>query len=116
MNLCITIIDSLHIPRMNRLLALNSQLEYWKELPIQHLFDPMHIMKNVCHSLLLHLQGAKDTNSRKDELEVSNTKHMLWQSTKYGVAPYVMLGRLKCIFPYNVVLKNTYWVWGSFKE
>ncbi len=50
----------------------------------------MHIMKNVCHSLLIHLQGAKDTYSERDDLEVSNTKHMLWQSTKHGVAPYVM--------------------------
>jgi len=82
--------DSLHTPGMNRLSALNSQLEYWKELPIQHLLDPMHIMKNVCHSFLLHLQGAKDTDSRKDDLEVSNTKHMLWQSIEHEVAPYVM--------------------------
>jgi hypothetical protein len=47
-------------------------------------------MKNVCHSLLLHLQGAKDTDSGRDDLEVSNAKHMLWQSTKHGVVPYVM--------------------------
>jgi len=47
-------------------------------------------MKNVCQSLFIHLQGAKDTYSKKDDLEVSNTKHMLWQSTKHGVAPYVM--------------------------
>jgi hypothetical protein len=37
------------------------------------------------------VQGAKDTNSRRDDLEVSNTKHMLWQSTKHGATPYVML-------------------------
>jgi len=75
---------------MNRLSTLNSQLEYWKELPIQHLLDPMHIMKNVCHSLFFHLQGAKDTYFGRDDLEVSNTKHMLWQSTEHGVASYVM--------------------------
>jgi hypothetical protein len=91
MNLWVMTADSLHTPGMNRLSALNSQLEYWKELPIQHLLDPMHIMKNVCHFLLLHLQGAKDTDSERDDLEVSNTKHMLWQSTEHGVAPYVML-------------------------
>jgi hypothetical protein len=51
----------------------------------------MHIMKNVCHFLLFHLQGAKDTNFGRDDLEVSNTKHMLWQSTKHKIAPYVML-------------------------
>jgi hypothetical protein len=55
MNLWVTIVDNLHTPRVNMLLALNSKLEYWKELPIHHLLDPMHIMKNVCHSLLLHL-------------------------------------------------------------
>jgi hypothetical protein len=90
MNLWVTTANSLHIPGMNRLLALNSQLEYWKELPIQHLLNPMHIMKNVCHSLFLHLQGTKDTDSRRDDLEVSNTKDMLWQSIEHGVAPYVM--------------------------
>jgi hypothetical protein len=40
--------------------------------------DPMHSMKNVCHFLILHLQGVKDTNFEKDDLEESNTKHMLW--------------------------------------
>jgi hypothetical protein len=90
MNLWVIIADSLHTPGMNRLLALNLQLEYYKKLPIQHLLDPMHIMNNVCHSLLLHLQGAKYIDSRRDDLEVSNTKHMLWQSTEHGVAPYVM--------------------------
>jgi hypothetical protein len=50
----------------------------------------MHIMKNVCHSLLLHLQGAKVTYFGRDDLEVSNTKHMLWQSIEHGVTPYVM--------------------------
>ncbi len=90
MNLWVMTADSLHTPTMNRLSTLNSQFEYWKELPIQHLLDLMHIMKNVCHSLLLHLQGAKNTNSRKDDLEVSNTKHMLWRSIEHGVAPYVM--------------------------
>jgi hypothetical protein len=88
MNLWVMTVDSLHAPGMNRLSAL--KLEYWKELPIQHLLDPTHIMKNVCHSLLLHLQGAKDTNSGRDDLEVSNTMHMLWRSTEHGVAPYVM--------------------------
>jgi hypothetical protein len=90
MNLWVTITDSLHIPRMNKLLALNSQLEYWKELPIQCLLDLMHIMKNVCHFLFFHLQGAKDIDSERDDLEVSNTKHMLWQATEHGVSPYVM--------------------------
>jgi hypothetical protein len=42
------------------------------------------------HSLLLHLQGAKNIDSKRDDLEVSNTNHMLWQSTKHGVVPYVM--------------------------
>jgi hypothetical protein len=90
MNLWVITATSLHILGMNRLLALNSQLEYWKELPIQHLHDPMHIMKNLCHFLFLHLKGAKDIDSRRDDLEVSNTKHMLWQSTEHGIAPYVM--------------------------
>jgi len=75
---------------MNRLSALNSHLEYCKELRIKHLFDLMHIMKNVCHYLFLHLQGAKNTDSGGDNLEVSNTKHMLWRSIEHGVAPYVM--------------------------
>jgi hypothetical protein len=47
-------------------------------------------MKNVCHSLLFHLQAAKDINFGRDDLEVSNTKHMLWKSTERGVTPYVM--------------------------
>jgi hypothetical protein len=47
-------------------------------------------MKNVCHFFLFHLQEAKDIDSGKDDLEVSNTKHMLCQSTKQGVAPFVM--------------------------
>jgi len=78
MNLWVTIVDNSHILGINMLSTLNSQLEYWKELPIQHLLNPMNIMKNVCHFLILHLQGVKDIDYRKDDLEESNTKHMLW--------------------------------------
>jgi hypothetical protein len=36
------------------------------------------------------MQGTKDTDSRRDDLVVSNTKHMLWLSIEHGVALYVM--------------------------
>ncbi len=78
LNLWVTIVNNFHILGMNMLLTLNSQLEYWKELPIQHLFNPMHIMKNVCHFFILHLQRVKDTDSVKDDLEESNIEHILW--------------------------------------
>jgi hypothetical protein len=75
-------------------------------------------MKNVCHSLLLHLQRAKDTNFGRDDLEVSNTKHMLWQSIEHGVAPYVMpkvdhnvffhtMKSLKTLTRFGIALKNS---------
>ena len=39
-------------------------LEYnWKDLKICHLLHPMHIFKNVGHSLWKHLVGIKDTHA-----------------------------------------------------
>jgi hypothetical protein len=102
MNLWVMTTNNLHILGMNKLLTLNSQLEYLKELPIQHLLDLMHIMKKMCDYLILHLQGAKDIDFRRDDLEVSNTEHMLWQSTEHGVAPYVIYKVDQNVFFYTM--------------
>ncbi len=91
MNLWVTTADNLHTPRMNRLLALNSQLKYWKELPIQHLLDPMYILKNVCHSLFLHWQRAKDTDPRRDDLRYQTS------SICYGNQQNMELFLMSCL-------------------
>ncbi|MCO5584786.1 hypothetical protein L7F22_038718 [Adiantum nelumboides] len=54
------------------------QLEKWKDLKICHLLDPMHIFKNVGHSLWKHLTGLKDTEQAKNDLKERNYKSNLW--------------------------------------
>ncbi len=67
--------------------------------------------------VFFHLQGTKDTNFGRDDLELSNTKHMLLRSIEHGVAPYVMPRvYFKCIFPYNAMPKNTDWAWGNLQK
>ena len=53
-------------------------LEYWKYLKIFHLLDPMHIFKNVGHSLWKHLIGEKDTEQARDDLKERKCKFGLW--------------------------------------
>ena len=53
-------------------------LKYWKYLKIFHLLDPMHIFKNVGHSLWKHLIGEKDTEQARDDLKERNCKSDLW--------------------------------------
>lgn len=49
-------------------------LEYWKDLKICHLLDPMHIFKNVGHSLWQHLVGLKDTMTTRNDLNNQDSK------------------------------------------
>jgi hypothetical protein len=53
-------------------------LEYWQHLKICHLLDPMHIFKNVGHSLWKHLIGLKDTHASRASLVEYNSKPHLW--------------------------------------
>lgn len=84
-------------PGMKRL-SIFHELEYWHVLKINHLLDPMHIFKNVCKSLLTHLSGDLDTMSSRQDLELSNTKEILWRPTVilengkmvYQTTPYVL--------------------------
>ncbi|MCO5570704.1 hypothetical protein L7F22_024431 [Adiantum nelumboides] len=73
------------------------QLEYWKDLKICHLLDPMHIFKNVGHSLCKHLTGLKDTEQAKNDLKERNCKSDLWPRVdeelgrkEYAHAPWVL--------------------------
>ncbi|WP_284236294.1 hypothetical protein, partial [Gluconobacter cerinus] len=50
-------------------------LPYWKDLDVRHCLDGMHIIKNICESLvglLLNIKGkTKDgINARKDMVEM----------------------------------------------
>lgn len=72
-------------------------LEYWKDLKITHLLDPMHIFKNVAHSLWKHLVGLKDSEGARADLKYHNYKPTLWPivddesgKTTYMPAPWVL--------------------------
>ena len=72
-------------------------LEYWKDLKITHLLDPMHIFKNVAHSLWNHLVGFKDTEAARTDLKICNCKPSLWPIVNdetgkitYSQAPWVL--------------------------
>ncbi|MCO5560062.1 hypothetical protein L7F22_013668 [Adiantum nelumboides] len=72
-------------------------LEYWKDLKICHLLDPMHIFKNVGHSLWEHLVGLKDTTAARNDLKDQNSKPNLWplsdetrRETTYEPVPWVL--------------------------
>lgn len=65
---------------MKRLSILYS-LPYWRHLLIGHLLDPMHIFKNVGHSLWKHITGAKDTRAARDDLREIGVKKSLWTKT-----------------------------------
>ncbi|MCO5607792.1 hypothetical protein L7F22_061993 [Adiantum nelumboides] len=72
-------------------------LEYWKDLKICHLLDPMHIFKNVGHSLWQHLVGFKDKAAARNDLKNQNSKPNLWplsdetgRETTYEPAPWVL--------------------------
>ncbi|MCO5560628.1 hypothetical protein L7F22_014244 [Adiantum nelumboides] len=73
------------------------QLEYWKDLKICHLLDPMHIFKNVGHSLWKHHTGLKDTEQARNDLKERNCKSDLWPRVdeesgrkEYAHAPWVL--------------------------
>ncbi|MCO5585811.1 hypothetical protein L7F22_039744 [Adiantum nelumboides] len=54
------------------------QLEYWKHLNICHFLNPIHIFKNVGHSLRKHLTGMKDTEQARNDLKERICKSDLW--------------------------------------
>lgn len=63
-------------------------LDYWKDIPVRHNLDVMHIEKNVCEILLammLNTSGKTkdDINARKD-LEELRIKKRYWLSNKNG--------------------------------
>ena len=63
-------------PSMTRLSAFH-ELPYWRSLSLQHCLDPMHILKNVCKSLMTHSVGKKYNVAARRDLELSNTKQQL---------------------------------------
>ncbi|KAI5074130.1 hypothetical protein GOP47_0010091 [Adiantum capillus-veneris] len=72
-------------------------LEYWKDLQICHHLDPMHISKNVGHSLWKHLVGWKGIAVERNDLKDQNSKPNLWplsdetrRETTYEPAPWVL--------------------------
>ncbi|MCO5571184.1 hypothetical protein L7F22_024918 [Adiantum nelumboides] len=76
------------------------QLEYWKDLKICHVLNPMHIFKNVGHSLWKHLTGLKDTEQARNDLKERNCKSDLWPQVdeesgrkEYAHAPWVLTPR-----------------------
>ena len=73
------------------------RLECWKDLKICHLLDPMHIFKNIGHSLWKHITGLKDTEKARNDLKERNCKSDLWPRVdeesgrkEYAHAPWVL--------------------------
>ncbi|MCO5556412.1 hypothetical protein L7F22_009961 [Adiantum nelumboides] len=73
------------------------QLEYWKDLKIFHLLNPMHIFKNVGHSLWKNLTSLKDTEQARNDLKERNCKSNLWPQVdeelgrkEYAHVPWVL--------------------------
>ncbi len=54
-------------------------LKYWLHNTIHHLSDPVHIMKNVCHSLISHLLGEKESTKAWTNMETCNLKKEFWK-------------------------------------
>lgn len=70
-------------------LSIFHRLEYWNNLLINHLLDPMHIFKNVGESIWKHLIGEKDTIAARHDLKESNTKKEYWIKDGEDHAPKV---------------------------
>ena len=63
---------------MNKL-SIFYTLEYWKELLVTHLMDPMHIVKNVASSLYLYTTNKEAyTNSLRNYLKDIQKMRSLW--------------------------------------
>jgi hypothetical protein len=58
------------------------ELPYWKDLDARHSIDVMHIMKNVCESLLgtlLNTDGkTRDHEHARADLKKMRIRHELW--------------------------------------
>jgi len=67
-------------------------LKYWVHNTIHHLLDPMHIMKNLCHSLISHLLGEKESAKAWTDLEACNLKKEFWkhEDGSYKVGSWVL--------------------------
>jgi hypothetical protein len=63
---------------LKRLIFGFQTLDYWPKLLIHHLLHPMHIVKNVCKSLLCHILGEKDIKASRADLVASKTKESCW--------------------------------------
>jgi len=81
------------------------ELFYWRSLSLQHCLDPMHMLKNVCKSLMTHLVGEKNNVAARRDLELFNTKQQLWpivdkitSTIRTNLAPYVILQEHRKIF------------------
>ena len=86
-----------NITSMSTSISIWYTLEYWKNLKITHLLDPMHIFKNVAHSLWKHLVGLKDIEAAREDLKHQNYKPTLWpisddqtKKVTYVPAPWVL--------------------------
>ena len=65
-------------------LSIFYELEYWKELKICHLLDPMHVFKNVAESLWRHITGQKDSLGARRDLQKCKIKQDLWPYEENG--------------------------------
>lgn len=63
---------------MNRL-SIFYTLEYWNELLVKHLMDPMHIVKNVASSLYRYTTKKEvDTDAMRNDLKYIQKMRSLW--------------------------------------
>ncbi len=94
-------------------------LKYWVHNTIHHLLDPVHIVKNVCHSLISHLLGEKESAKAWTDLEAWNLKKEFWkhEDGSYKVGSwvfskseqktfFVVLKSIKAPAGYGVDLRN----------
>jgi hypothetical protein len=111
------------LPLGMKRLSIFYKLEYYEHLPIAHLFDTMHIGKNVAECLWKHLNGNNSEAQLKvrKDLQVANIMPNMWlhENNSYVHAPWIftleerenMINTMKSIrFPsgFGATLKNLF--------
>jgi hypothetical protein len=79
-------------PKGMKRLSCFYDLKYWVHNTIHHLLDPVHITKNVYHSLISHLLGEKESAKTWIDLEACNLKKEFWkhEDGSYEVGSWVL--------------------------
>ena len=58
------------------------RLPYWTKLRINHLLDPMHIVKNVASNIWDHMIGKRDCIAIREDLRLIDRLPTTWPSVR----------------------------------